>query len=469
MSSENNSAIIKKTQIILKELGYEVKTGHLYELFSKLSGESSWNVASVKKTSFAEKVLELMIKNKNVPEEELSLKIKNMFLNEMKESRTNEICFGFSEKNQAIITKKLTYSPNSLFVGSMGTGKSVASVVSLMSFVNNNPNHLVFVVDLLKGAMDYDAFFKLPKVYKISENYEFVNMINYLFTELMERKKALSEADAINIDDYELKTKKTLDRCLIVLEEFNYIAQSTFFKSSPKDKNSVSYKLYYILRTGRSFGVWVNIVSQRGTGSDIPSNLIPLFSNKCVFRTSKSESSFLIGKPDASDIKERGRCLTEEDGFIQFPYFNSEEIWKNIKHLMNSGINEEFLNNDSLKFIFANSLSTDAMLSNIGLFNSLSVLENKYKENGFSIVEKKKEYLVMTKNNRTIVVSFQEEIKDRTLYYLNLDLEFEAEKLQNPSEAHLYTFQKEISADSFKQAKDYRIKIFDIEAFLMNI
>lgn len=34
-----------KTQTILKELGYDVKLGHCYELLSKLSGYKSWNVA----------------------------------------------------------------------------------------------------------------------------------------------------------------------------------------------------------------------------------------------------------------------------------------------------------------------------------------------------------------------------------------------------------------------------------------
>ena len=50
--SEENKAIIKKTKELLEEYGYDVKNSHLYEVFSKLSGESSWNVASAKKTSF---------------------------------------------------------------------------------------------------------------------------------------------------------------------------------------------------------------------------------------------------------------------------------------------------------------------------------------------------------------------------------------------------------------------------------
>lgn len=48
MSIDSNKSLIKKAQSELKALGYDIKSGHLYEVFSKLSGESSWNIASAK-------------------------------------------------------------------------------------------------------------------------------------------------------------------------------------------------------------------------------------------------------------------------------------------------------------------------------------------------------------------------------------------------------------------------------------
>jgi hypothetical protein len=54
MSFENNSDLIKKTKQLLKEYGYDVKTGHLFEVFSKLAGEKSYNVAKTKNISFEE-------------------------------------------------------------------------------------------------------------------------------------------------------------------------------------------------------------------------------------------------------------------------------------------------------------------------------------------------------------------------------------------------------------------------------
>jgi hypothetical protein len=52
MSENNNQQIINKAQTILKEFGYEIKLGHLYEMFSKLEGYKSWNVAKAKDVEF---------------------------------------------------------------------------------------------------------------------------------------------------------------------------------------------------------------------------------------------------------------------------------------------------------------------------------------------------------------------------------------------------------------------------------
>ncbi len=62
MSTEDNKFIIKKAHEILKSYGYDVKTGHLYEMFSKLSDEASWNVASSKNLDFNKELLKINVK-----------------------------------------------------------------------------------------------------------------------------------------------------------------------------------------------------------------------------------------------------------------------------------------------------------------------------------------------------------------------------------------------------------------------
>lgn len=57
--SVDNSAFVKKSQAILKELGAEVKTTQLYELFARLQGEKNWNTAKPKGKLFSEVILGL--------------------------------------------------------------------------------------------------------------------------------------------------------------------------------------------------------------------------------------------------------------------------------------------------------------------------------------------------------------------------------------------------------------------------
>lgn len=53
MSSQSNKDLVKSAKEILKGLGHDISTGHIYELFSKLSGVSSHNVARAQGIQFA--------------------------------------------------------------------------------------------------------------------------------------------------------------------------------------------------------------------------------------------------------------------------------------------------------------------------------------------------------------------------------------------------------------------------------
>ena len=52
--STQNKAVVTAAKKILKELGHDIPTGHLYELFAKLNGANSWNVAKAKGLTFAQ-------------------------------------------------------------------------------------------------------------------------------------------------------------------------------------------------------------------------------------------------------------------------------------------------------------------------------------------------------------------------------------------------------------------------------
>lgn len=48
----DSKLLATRTRTLLKEMGHDVSLGHIYELYSKLSGYKSWNVASQQKDPF---------------------------------------------------------------------------------------------------------------------------------------------------------------------------------------------------------------------------------------------------------------------------------------------------------------------------------------------------------------------------------------------------------------------------------
>ena len=53
---KDNVAFVQKTKEILKDMGVEVKTTQLYEMYSKLLGEKNWNIAKSKDLKFLDSV-----------------------------------------------------------------------------------------------------------------------------------------------------------------------------------------------------------------------------------------------------------------------------------------------------------------------------------------------------------------------------------------------------------------------------
>lgn len=327
MSNEYNKPIIAKAQALLREYGHEVKTGHLYEVFSKLAGEPSWNVAKAKQTSFLDKVLSVFyFGNKSGYSEEVK-ESRIAYLNSIKD-QTSNFDLGLHLESKKIINKDFTKEPNALFVGSLGTGKTVSMVNSLVSWVaRNKENGLVFLVDPLKGAVDYQELFDYDNVYPVlNSNKGVISTIDLVYKELTSRREAFVSVKAENIYDYEKKTKIKLNYCLIAFEEFHAIPTLINYEDNYKTEGTTAYKLSQIMRLGRSLGVWVWAASQKASSREIPAHLLVSFANKFVFRTSKTESIYLLGNQSAAElpIESRGRCASLE-GVLQFPYFDKEE------------------------------------------------------------------------------------------------------------------------------------------------
>jgi hypothetical protein len=324
--SDLNKPIVAKTQKILQDLGYEVKTSHVYELLSRMAGEKNWHIAKPRNIQFSKIISQL--KDVFEPASVFKPFSFNDFKNSIKrEDFRDKFFLGYHPKGLMNL-KDYFIEPNSLFVGSMGTGKSLSLHLSLLTWLlTNGDQTLVFIVDPHQGAIDYRNLIQFPQVIQSLSSSGLHEIIDILYKEAIARKDELNRVKASNIKDYERSSHNKLTRIVLVLEEFQNQCESMMnFNEQVGIEGTTAQKFHTLMRIGRSLGIWVTAVSQKGTSSDIPSKIVPNFTQKHVFRATRAEGAYILGNTKSADIKpdQKGRCETDE-GAIQFPLLTTAQ------------------------------------------------------------------------------------------------------------------------------------------------
>lgn len=227
-------------------------------------------------------------------------------------------------------------SPNAIYVGAMGSGKSRATVFSILTWMlANSEKTQLFIVDPLKNAGDYGPFFaktggkrKFEQVYEIlNSNEGIMRLIDLIYDEYIERQKIFKKINSESIKDYEKRSGEVINRCVVVFEEIHAVFQAIDFGTNFKKPLTPANKFWQLMKVGRAAGIWFFGATQRGFSSDIPTEIVNNFVNKLIFQVGVNESNYFIGNKGAAEItaEQKGRCLTQY-GFVQFPYVNNEDI-----------------------------------------------------------------------------------------------------------------------------------------------
>lgn len=293
------------------------------------------------------------------------------------------------------LLKDFEKSPNVVYIGAMGSGKSESAKFTLITWMLANSHKTqLFIVDTLKDAGDYKDLFEkdnngkniYPQVFEVLNSTEKVQrLLDLIWDEYEDRTKLFKTINANKLSEFEKKTGRTINRCIVLFEEFHNIFQVLDFKQNYKNDNTPANKLWKLLKVGRSAGIWFIGCSQKGTSSDIAPEVIQNFLNKQIFKVSPTESSYLVGSSEASRIldTEKGRCLSEH-GFIQFPYIKNE---KDIRRLLktfvrplkgefaflNPKIIEDVINGNSLIDFYRNK-KLDELMRSIESFDAKTVV-----------------------------------------------------------------------------------------------
>lgn len=247
----------------------------------------------------------------------------------------NQVCYGIAEEKRGFLMVDPKEQPGALYVGGMGSGKSIALRFSIITRVITNSEHDFYIlVDPLKGMTDYACLFGLQEnvVTALNNPAKLVPVIEMVHEECMARKDEFSRLKAPSIYEYESKMRKQdpnykMARIFIVVEEFHAVPNSEYIKFSYKSDTpgTAAYKLKELMRIGRSYGISMMAASQRATPDDFPSTLKPGITMLQAFRVNNPGDATGMNLPNAADIRmeQRGRCVYE-GGQMQYPYVNDE-------------------------------------------------------------------------------------------------------------------------------------------------
>lgn len=239
------------------------------------------------------------------------------------------------EKGGSWLMKDFTKEPNALYVGAMGSGKSMACRFTLTTWLlANSDQTILFIVDTVKGAQDYKLFFQYDQVYPVFDPEGVHKVIDLVYEEAMARKDKFAEVGANSILAYEEKTGEKIARCIVLLEEFHSLTHNVInFEKEFKIEGTTANKFHTLMRIGRSLGTWFCACSQKSTKSDIPSEVVPNFTQKLIFKVSRAEASYVLGNDNPARLRtdQQGRCFTDF-GEVQFPFIDDSGTKKLLDH-----------------------------------------------------------------------------------------------------------------------------------------
>lgn len=420
----------------------------------------------------------------------------NKYLSDLENGEFNDrFCLGVLERNSGEwFFRDFFSNPNGLFIGKMGSGKSQAAKFSLFTWMLANSHKTqLFIIDTVKGAGDYSVFFRknekgervYSQVYEATESIEKAKrIIDLIYGEYEERQKMFSKVNASSLKDYENKTKTTMNRVLTVVEEAYSLFSLLNFEQEVKINLSSAWKLWTLLKAGRSAGIWFLMCSQKGTKADIPSQVIQNFV-KLIFKTGSGESSYLAGSPDASLIHEdeKGRCLTE-NGFVQYPIIGGKDneleyqliqmLDYYIKPLkgdfafLSKKMIEDVIEGNSLKEFYKNKKMSELMMS-IESHDSNTVISVLHEKLGHQVSEMEEgnnldiSHIIDVSKDIKIAVITRAKKDRNSVSAKHINNLIKAMNVYECTKGIIYTSSSKITGAIYKTAKEFNIEIVDHE------
>lgn len=337
MASDQNHDLVNKTKKLLQEYGHEVKTTHLYEVFSKLANEASWNVAKAKGTNFTELLLG---KAHNEIEDKIITLLKEGLLKD-------SITLGKDESNEKFKKLDPIKQPGLWMLGAPGSGKTVATKFTLLTHMLGNSDETIYFLYDPSKTNNYSSL--EPKLINIPSEDMLISLIDLMWDELEARKEIFKKMNINTIEEYQKATINPLNKIVIVIENFELFTNSEKIKFMYKAETvgTIANKLKTMMQICRNYGMFFILTSVSSTY--VPRYIRNSISNILVFRSNSSADSSLLGfkiNPSDISIDSPGKCYLSDHGFMDFPLIDDSVIHQllslHVKPLIGEFIKKEF-------------------------------------------------------------------------------------------------------------------------------
>lgn len=239
------------------------------------------------------------------------------------------------------ISYSLSKTPHSLIVGGTGSGKSFFILGKIVSYLNLTPQVDLYIIDPKKADLSLLRFINALENKVAIEPNQIAKMLREIVGIMEERYKTyFSDISAFG-KDY---TDFGLPPIILIFDEFSAFLHSVDKKLS---KEVLDY-VFTIVMKGRQAGVTLEILMQRPSADDLPTNIRSQMSFKVGLGNMDSIGYNMIF--DTNDIEyktitEKGGGYIQIDGvhtnpiYFETPYINKDfDFIKEIERLIGNKI-----------------------------------------------------------------------------------------------------------------------------------
>lgn len=229
-----------------------------------------------------------------------------------------------------------------LIAGATGSGKTRFIYMILLSWILScSPKDVwLYIGDIAKN--EYINFQDVQHVkYYASELIELYEMMEKIKQECARRKKLISQLReqklGTNIDDYnKIYKANKMSYCYILIDEFSVVLpDKTDSQDDKKMKEYILDILKTLSKTGRSFGIFCIIATQKVTRDEIPPIIKSMSAVRLSFRANDGVSSEVImGDSSAMGLADRVAVYSLNGGSIQDYLFSPKITIEKLNELL---------------------------------------------------------------------------------------------------------------------------------------